>query len=147
MTEGMKGQTVRLPDRNTVKTCELDPAWYIGDDMHIYILISRNTASIAASLCNILQYNGSASLVGEPLCRNALRYGETVTGEAWFSSLLYEASVSTMEYDEHTRAVNGVLMPDIAIPYVARDYLSGQDAMLNKLLEIIREQNEQSFKQ
>jgi hypothetical protein len=28
-------------------------------------------------------------------------------------------------------------MPDIVIPYVARDYLSGRDAMLDKLLEII----------
>lgn len=138
ITEEMMGRTVGLPDRYTVKTIELDPALYIGDGMHIYILMSRNTASIAASLCNILQYNGSASLVGEPLCRNALRYGETVTGKAWFSSLLYEASVSTMEYNEHTRAVDGVLMPDIAIPYVARDYLTGRDAMLDKLLEIIK---------
>ena len=147
VTEEMMGQTVRLPDRYTVKTIELDPTWYIGDDMHIYILMSRNTASIAASLCNMLQYNGSATLVGEPLCHNALRYGETVTGKTWFSSLLYEASVSTMEYDEHTRAIDGVLMPDIAIPYVAQDYLTGRDAMLNKLLDIIREKNEQSFKQ
>ena len=45
--------------------------------------------------------------------------------------------ISTVEFDEYTRAVDGVLMPDIAIPYVARDYLSGRDAMLDKLLEII----------
>ena len=102
--------------------------------------MSRNTSSIAASFCNILQYNGSATLVGEPLCRNALCFGETVTGEIWLSSLLYETSIATTEYDEYTLAVNGVLMPDIAIPYIAEDYLSGQDAMLGKVLEIIKQQ-------
>ena len=100
--------------------------------------MSRNTSSIAASFCNIVQYNGVATLVGESLCCNALRYGESITGDIWFSSLLYETSVSTTEYDENTLAVDGVLMPDIYIPYVAEDYLSGQDAMLDKLLKIIQ---------
>lgn len=137
ITEDMLGQTIILPDSCIVKSIELEPALYIGDEMQVYILMSRNTSSIAASFCNILQYNDSAILVGEPLCRNALRYGETVTGDIWFSSLLYEVSVSTTEYDEYSRAVNGALMPDIAIPYIAQDYLSGHDVMLDKLLEII----------
>ena len=29
-------------------------------------------------------------------------------------------------------------MPDITIPYIAQDYLTGRDAMLDKLLEIIK---------
>lgn len=140
ITEDMMGQTIILPDSCTIKTIDLDPELYIGDDIHIYILMSRNTSSIAASFCNILQYNGSATLVGEPLCRNALCSGETVTGEIWLSSLLYETSIATTEYDEYTLAVDGVLMPDIAIPYIADDYLSGQDAMLDKVLEIIKQQ-------
>ena len=138
ITKDMVGQTISLPDSCLVKTIDLNPELYICDDVHIYILMSRNTSSIAASFCNILQYNDSATLVGEPLWRNALRYGEAVTGDVWFSSLLYETSVSTTEYDEYTLAVDGVLMPDIAIPYIAEDYLSGEDAMLEKLLDIIK---------
>lgn len=133
------GQTITLPDSCVVKRIDLDPKLYIGDDIDIYVLMSRNTSSIAASFCNILQYNGAATLVGEPLCHNALRYGETVTGEIWFSSLLYEASIATTEYEEYSLAVDGVLMPDITIPYAAEDYLSGQDAMLDQVLEIIRQ--------
>ena len=143
ITEEMIGQTITLPDSCTIKTIDLDPELYIGDDIHVYILMSRNTSSIAASFCNIMQYNGSATLVGEPLCHNALRYGETVTGEIWLSSLLYEASIATTEYDEYSLAVDGVLMPDIPIPYIAKDYLSGQDAMLDKLLEIIKHYSQQ----
>ena len=30
-----------------------------------------------------------------------------------------------------------ILKPDIPLPYIAADYLSGSDAMLDKLLEII----------
>ena len=92
-----------------------------------------------------MQYNGAALLAGEPLRHNALKYGETVSARFGISGLYL--TVSTVEFDEYSHAVDGVLMPDIDIPYVARDYLSGRDAMLNKLLEIIRKQNEQNFKQ
>ena len=105
--------------------------------MKYYVLMSKDTGSIAASFCNILQFNDAALLVGEPLLRNALKYGETVQGKILLPTLLQQTGISIVEYDEYTRAVDGVLMPDIAIPYVARDYLSGRDAMLDKLLEII----------
>jgi hypothetical protein len=36
-------------------------------------------------------------------------------------------------------------MPDIAIPYVAEDYLSGKDAMLEKLLGIIKNETVRQF--
>ena len=42
-----------------------------------------------------------------------------------------------MEFEEYTEAVGGVLTPDIAIPYTAADYLSGRDAVLDKLLAVI----------
>ena len=112
------------------------PACYVGD-MKYYVVIRKDTGSIAASFCNILEFNDAASLVGEPLLHNALKYGEEINGEALLPTLLIPTSISTVEFDEYTCAVDGVLMPDIVIPYVARDYLSGRDAMLDKLLEII----------
>ena len=118
----MLGSVVEVPSQHMNKTIYLDQQLYIPG-MQYYVLMDKDTSSIAASFCNILQYNGAVQLVGEPLRHNALKYG-----------YLY---VSTVEFDEYTRAVDGVLMPDIAIPYVARDYLSGRDAMLDKLLEII----------
>jgi len=137
LTEEMMGQTVELPDNEIVREIPLQSGMYI-DGMRYYVLMSRDTGSIAASFCNILQFNDAASLVGEPLLRNAMKYGEIVPGKTLLPTLLQQTGISTVEYDEYTRAVDGVLMPDIAIPYVARDYLSGQDAMLDKLLEIIK---------
>ena len=140
LTEEMLGQTVELPDNEIVREFPLQSKMYI-DGMRYYVLMSRDTGSIAASFCNILQFNDAALLVGEPLLRNALKYGETVQGKILLPTLLQQTGISIVEYDEYTRAVDGVLMPDIAIPYVARDYLSGRDAVLDKLLEIIEKQN------
>lgn len=140
LSEEQMGQNVALPEREIVRTVPLQPELFV-DGMKYYMLMSRNTGSIAATFCNILQYNQAATLVGEPPLRYAFRYGETVPGRILLPTLLREVGISTIEYDEYTRAVDGVLMPDIAIPYIARDYLSGRDAMLDKLLEIIRKQN------
>ncbi|WP_162611648.1 S41 family peptidase [Alistipes sp. An116] len=143
LTADMLGSVIEVPCQYTNKTVSLNQQLYIPG-MQFYVLMDKDTSSIAASSCNIMQYNGAALLVEEPLRHNALKYGETVGARYGISGLYL--TVSTVEFDEYSDAVDGVLIPDIAIPYVARDYLSGQDAMLNKLLEIIREQNEQSFK-
>lgn len=134
LTEDSIGRKVELPDRYMVKDIELDRKIYIPG-MRYYVLMDRDTGSVSASFCNIMQYNGAAELVGEPLLRNALKYGETMDSWLYLSPLLL--SSSTVEFDEYTRAVEGVLMPDIDIPYRAEEYLTGQDAMLDKLLEII----------
>lgn len=123
---------IEMPEKEIIREVTLDPKKYISG-MRYYVLMNKDTGSVAATFCNILQYNDGAKLVGEPLRRNALKYGEVI--EAWlYLTNLYLGSLSTMEFDEYTRAVDGVLMPDIAIPYVAADYLSGEDAMLKKLL-------------
>ena len=56
---------------------------------------------------------------------------------ALVDGLLNEDGISTSMSDLYTKAVDGVLMPDIHIPYVAKDYMTGKDAMLDKLLKII----------
>ena len=43
--------------------------------------------------------------------------------------------------DERTRAVDGVVQPDIPIPCIAAEYLSGRNGQLDRLLAIIRERN------
>lgn len=43
-----------------------------------------------------------------------------------------------VEIDECTRRDDGYIVPDIAIPYVAAEYLTGRDAVLEKLLETIK---------
>lgn len=129
------GQKVELPEETYVKEIKLDAKYFIPD-IRYYVLMDKDTGSIAASLCNILQYNGAAKLVGEPLSRNAFKYGETINTWLYLSPLMLNCS--TMEYDEYTHAESGVLMPDIAIPYVAQEYLSGQDVMLGKLLDLLR---------
>lgn len=144
LTADMLGSVIEVPSQYANKTVYLNQQLYIPG-MQFYVLMDKDTSSIAASFCNIMQYNGAALLAGEPLRHNALKYGETVAARYGISGLYL--TVSTVEFDEYSHAVDGVLMPDIDIPYVARDYLSGRDAMLNKLLEIIRKQNEQNFKQ
>ena len=131
----MLGSVIEVPSQYANKTVYLNQQLYIPG-MQFYVLMDKDTSSIAASFCNIMQYNGAALLAGEPLRHNALKYGETVSARFGISGLYL--TVSTVEFDEYSHAVDGVLMPDITIPYIAQDYLTGRDAMLDKLLEIIK---------
>lgn len=137
LTDEMIGQVVDLPDHEVVRSFETNPKMYVGG-MRYYVLISRDTGSIAASFVNMLQYNDAAELAGEPLLHNALKYGETLDGGWLTPTQLYQSAISMVEIDECTRAVNGIVQPDIPIPYAAADYLSGRDGVLDRLLEIIR---------
>ena len=109
--------------------------------LNYYVLMDKSTHSMAASFCNELQFNGVAKLVGEPLMHNALKYGEVITPARRFPNKSFPGNIietySTVEYNEYTKAVDGILMPDIIIPYVAKEYMSGNDPMLNKLFEYI----------
>ncbi|MCM1150491.1 MAG: S41 family peptidase [Alistipes sp.] len=137
LTEEQLGQVVELPETEYVRTFETNPKMYVGG-MNCYVLVSRDTGSIAASFVNMLQYHGAAQLVGEPLLHNALKYGEVLEGRMLRPSQLAETAVSMVEIDECTRRDDGYVVPDIAIPYVAADYLMGGDAMLEKLLDMLR---------
>lgn len=137
LTREQIGQVVDLPEGEVVREFASDPKLFVGG-LKCYVLMSKDTGSIASSFCNILQYHDAAMLVGEPQLHNSLRYGETIDGRWFRSTLLRAVSVSTVEVDEYTKAVDGVLRPDIPIPYVAADYLTGRDAMLDQLLAIIR---------
>ena len=44
-----------------------------------------------------------------------MKYGEVTEGWLYLTCLLWP-SVSTVEFEEYTEAVGGVLTPDIAIP-------------------------------
>ncbi len=101
------------------------------------MLISSNTGSIAASFANICQYNEIATLVGEPLAYNALKYGEVASGEFLDNPFAF----STVQYDEYTKAKDGIVRPDIPIPYIAREYMKGGDPVLEKLLEYLKNKN------
>jgi len=124
---------VELPDSLIVKECPLDLSKYKGD-MNYYTLISKNTGSIASSFANIMQYNDLGKLVGEPLAHNALNYGEVITAERDNSFW----TISTVENFEYTKAENGILRPDISIPFVAAEYMKGGDPVLEKLLKMIK---------
>lgn len=127
------GKMVALPDAEIIKEIPLQSKLYMGE-MNYYVLISRNTGSMASSFANIMQYHNLGILVGEPMRHNATRYGEVIDGYAPTNYLTY----STMKYDEHTKAVNGVVAPDISIPYIAEEYAKGGDPVLEKLLKIIK---------
>ncbi len=133
------GKLVDIPEKYMISKIEPKRKYYIGD-LCCYILMDEGTASTAAFVCNVLQYNGGAVLAGEPLLHNAYVFGD-VTGSrklvALVDGLLNEDGISTSMSDLYTKAVDGVLMPDIHIPYVAKDYMTGKDAMLDKLLKII----------
>lgn len=137
VTDSLIGQLIEMPEKEIMTSITLSQKMYIPG-MTYYILMSKDTGSVAATFCNIMQYNNAALLVGEPLLHNALKYGETIYGKTILPTLLAVSNISTMEYDEYTKAVDGVLMPDLEIPYIAADNLSGKDAMLEKLLVIIQ---------
>jgi len=126
------GKLIDLPDSLIVKECPLDVSKYKGD-INYYTLISKNTGSIASSFANIMQYNELGLLVGEPLAHNALNYGEVITAERDNSFW----AISTVENFEYTKAENGIIKPDISIPFVASKYMNGKDPVLEECLEYI----------
>ena len=140
LTEEMLGQTVPLPEEEYVRSFPTVPKMYVGG-LRYYVLVGRDTGSIAASFVNMLQYHGAAELAGEPLRHNALKYGEVLDGGCLMPTALYQAAVSMVRIDECTRAVDGVVQPDIPVPCIAAEYLTGRDGQLDRLLAIIRIRN------
>jgi len=135
LKDSVDDSIVAMPDRYIHRTVPLDRKRYLGA-MRYYVLMDKDTQSTAATFCNILQYNDAALLVGEPLRHNALAYGECASGWLWWTPL-YCPSLATVAFDEHTRAEEGIVRPDIAIPYVAAEHLDGRNAVLERLLNRI----------
>lgn len=140
LTEEMLGQIVPLPEEEYVRSFPTVPKMYVGG-LRYYVLVGRDTGSIAASFVNMLQYHGAAELAGEPLRHNALKYGEVLDGGFLMPTNLYQGAVSMVRIDECTRAVDGVVQPDIPVPCIAVEYLTGRDGQLDRLLAIIRTRN------
>ena len=135
------GHNVAFPEGEYYGLIPLKRANYVAG-LNYYVLMDKSTHSTAATFCNVLQFNGAAKLVGEPLLHNALKYGEVICSVRRFPNKSFpgnmvESSISTVEFNECTKAVDGILMPDIIIPYVAKEYMSGDDYMISKLLEYI----------
>lgn len=137
LNQDMIGQVVDIPEECVISEVKLNPKHFIHS-MKYYVLQSKDTGSVAASFCNIMHYNNAATLVGEPLLHNAVKYGEIIPGSQLGSSTIFFDAVSTTEYNEYTKAIDGVLYPDVHIPYVASEYMTGKDAVLEKLLTIIK---------
>lgn len=127
------GKVCNLPDNELIRNCPLIPDKYPGK-MNIYVLISKYTASTASSFANIIQFNELGILVGEPLAYNALKYGEVTTGKLNHSIIV----LSTIEIDEYSKQKDGIISPDIQIPYNAKDHMKGGDPILEKTLNIIQ---------
>ena len=68
---------------------------------------------------------------GKLVCTLQYKYG---LRKADGSDRFIETSTSTVNLDEYTHAVDGILRPDIVIPY---GYQTGRDTMLDRLIEII----------
>lgn len=141
LCDSLLGQVVPLPEGEYVRSFPTIREMYVPG-MRYYVLVSHDTSSIAASFVNMLQYHGAAEVAGEPLRHNALKYGEELDGSWIIPTNLFESSISMVRIDECTRAEDGILRPDIPIPYVAAEHLSGRDAVLDRLLEIIRNVDE-----
>ncbi|MDL2231631.1 hypothetical protein LJB85_02700, partial [Porphyromonadaceae bacterium OttesenSCG-928-L07] len=132
-----QGELFRFEKKDFYSEFPTNPKKYQGE-MNYYILISRNTGSVAASFANIIQYNNLGKLVGEPLKHNALYYGE-VLPMGWKSRSNVE-TISTVYMNEYTRSPDGQVYPDISIPFVAEEFLEGDDPLVGKLLELIKVQ-------
>ncbi len=135
ITEEMMGKLIDLPDGSFYKSFPLNQKYHISG-VKYYVLMDQGTESTAALLCNVLQYNGGATLVGEPLLKNSFKYGEILDTRSnpYIFDLMRDECISTTESDLYTKAVDGILMPDIHIPYIAKEYMTGKDMILEKLI-------------
>lgn len=126
-----KGELVEFPDKLTFRKIPLKRDLYQGK-MNYYLMIDKSTASVAASFANIFQYNNVGTLVGESLDHNSLNFGDVISTRAYQNLI-----VSTVQYNENTKSLDGILVPDIEIPCVAKEYMEQEDPILNKLLKKI----------
>lgn len=124
---------VSLPDRFVINHIDVSPSSF-ARELKLYVLVSRNTGSMAACFANLIQYNDIGWVAGEPLLRNALKYGEVVEERSGVATFF----ISTVEYDDYTKAVDGVLFPDIMIPYKVNQFMDGGDPVMDQLLANIR---------
>ena len=63
----------------------------------------------------------------------------------WFRPVqLAEVGVSMIAIDECTRRDDGYIVPDIPLPAIAAEYLSGRDGELDRLLAIICERRDRN---
>lgn len=134
------GKVIQLPDSLFYENIPLIQELYRGH-RNYYVLVSSQTSSVASTFANILQFNNGGLIIGEALKKNALRFGEVEKASFKESGV---AIISTVEYDEYTKAVDGILYPDIEIPYVASEYMRGGDPVLEKLIDIIKSTNEKN---
>lgn len=137
LTQDSLGKLVNMPDKYVFHHIPLQPKKY-RPGLKVYVLMSRNTGSQASTFVNILQYNDMALLVGEPLAHNAYKYGEVIYREWLHNASSHTSSIamySVIEMDEYTKARDGVIVPDIPIPYSASEYMQGGDPLLEKLLQ------------
>lgn len=152
ITEDMIGQTVEIPENELLKTLHLKNKQFV-DGMTYYVLMDKGTFSMAATFCNVMQFNGAAILVGEPLLKNALLYGDTInvgrsfypggkTHNLPFYAGLIERGISTSMTHENTKAIDGILTPDIYIPYDIEALSNGKDNMLEELVKTIRKKRD-----
>ena len=139
------GQYLEIDGEDLVRTIPLDKKRYISG-IKYYILMNEGTGSIAASFCNIMQFNSAAILMGEALLHNALSYGEGIPvsdryPNAAIPAIFKESRISTTFFDEYTKAVDNILTPDYPISANASEYADGQDAILYKAIEYINGKN------
>jgi C-terminal processing protease CtpA/Prc len=127
------GKVCTIPKDELIQKCPLQSEKYLGK-MNIYVLVSKYTASTASTFANIIQYNNLGTLIGEPLAHNALRYGEITTAKLSRSIMV----LSTMEMDEYSNQINGIIQPDILIPYKTSEYMKGGDPILQHTLTHIK---------
>lgn len=134
-------KTVSLPSKYVLSEINITPT-HFAKELNLYVLVSKNTSSMAACVANLIQYNKIGQIAGEPLLRNALKYGEVVEIKDGVATFF----ISTAEYNDFSRAYNGILQPDIHIPYNAKDFMKEDDPVLNSLLNHIRSKQGARFK-
>ncbi len=132
LSRDSSGKVVSLPDSLVCREIPLDTTKYMGR-LDYYVLVGRNTGSMAASFADAVQYNGIAKLVGEPLLHNAHRFGDVRDGHLVTGNAVW--TISTTEIGEYSKAIDGIICPDIPVPCIARDYMKGGDPVLEQLME------------
>ena len=50
-------------------------------------------------------------------------------------------AILTVLFDEYTKSNDGIVYPDIPIPYIASEYMNGGDPVLEKLLRYLKNRN------
>ena len=108
----------------------------------VYVLMDGQTVSSAPHFISLVKQNHFALLVGEPPGGNKSTNDGALRFESTHSDIEYKVARMIFEVEAPSLNPTEPVYPDISVPYTEQQLITGDDIMLQSLLEHTQAENE-----